>query len=119
MANGPILSGFNIGALNNAPRALVKIPTGLGGITILGASVTQSAAGTQTLRLIDLGTSGTVVSGTLATLTSGVAVANVPQAFTLGSAPQISEGHYLGVEEGNVGTTATVTIIGLSYEVGK
>ena len=119
MSNGPILSGFEVGALNNAKRALVKIPTGLGGITILGVDVIQSAAGTQTLKLVDLGTGGTAVAGTLATLTSGVAVANVPQAFTLGSSPQISEGRYLGIEEANVGTTATVTIIGISYEVGK
>jgi hypothetical protein len=117
--NDPQLLTANIGALNNAKRTLVKVPSGGGGITILGVDVTQGGAGTQTLRLIDMGAGGTSSLGTIATLTSGVAVANQPQAFTLGSTPQISEGRYLGVEEGNVGTTHTVTIVGISYAVGK
>lgn len=119
MANEVQLMTVNIGALNNAKRPIVKLPSGFGGITVLGVDVTQGGAGTQTLRLIDLGSSGTVSSGTLASLSSGVAVANVPQAFTLGSNPTIDQGKYLGIEEGNVGTTNTVTIIGISYVVGK
>lgn len=112
-----LLSG-NVGALSNANRMIGKLPSGYGGIKVLGAQVVQSAAGTCSLNLIDLGTTGTVSGGTIATLGSAVYVANVPKAFTISTA-FVSEGHYIGVEELNVGACATVTIVSLSFLTGK
>lgn len=109
---------FNVGALTNAKRPALKVPSGLGGITVLAASVVQGGAGTQSVNLIDLGTAGTVSSGTIATLGSVVFVANVPQAMTIATA-YVAEGRYIGLEELNVGTMNTVSIVSLSYETGK
>lgn len=111
------LTSANVGALNNAKRMICKVPTGVGGVTILGAEVVQSAAGTCSLNLIDLGTSGSVSGGTIATLGSAVYVANVPKAMTVSTA-FVDEGHYIGVEELNVGAAAAVTIVSFSSLTG-
>lgn len=115
-ANLNIVSS-NVGALSNAKRAIFKVPSGWGGITVVSASTSQSAAGTASVNLIDLGTGGTVSAGTIATLGSSVYVANTPKAMTI-STGFVDEGHYVGVEELNVGACATVTIVSLSYLTG-
>ncbi len=111
------LTSANVGALSNAKRAICLVPTGCGGVTVLGAEIVQAAAGTCNVNLIDLGTSGTVSGGTIATLGSVVFVANVPKAMTVSTA-FVDEGHYIGVEELNVGACNAVTIVSLSYLTG-
>jgi hypothetical protein len=109
-----------VGALSNALRPIFKAPADGkgGGITILEAEATMSAAGTSALNLVDLGTTGTAVGGTIATLGSSVYVANTPKAFVVSSA-FLDGGNYLGVEEANVGAAATVTIVSVKYVMGK
>lgn len=111
----------NIGAITNASLPLWKIPSGFGGVTILGVQSTQLTAGTTQLYLIDMGTAGTATSGgTLAT--SGTAhAAKVPVAWTVtsGTGAYIGEGNYLAIKEGNVGTTVTVTEVAITYVFGK
>lgn len=110
----------NIGALTNDFRPLFKVPTGFGGITVLGASYLTETAGTSTVELVDLGTAGTsVAGGTLFTGGSAVAVAGIPLAMTVDDGATLSEGRWLGVKEANTGTTGAITIVTLSYVMGK
>lgn len=109
----------NIGALTNASLPIFKVPAGFGGLTILGVQSTQLTAGTTQLYLIDMGSAGTLTTGgTLAT--SGTAhAAKTPVAWTVASSPYLSEGSYLAVKEGNVGTTVTVTEVAITFKWGK
>lgn len=112
----------NIGALSNDFRPILKIPTGFGGITILGANYVTETAGTSTVQLVDLGTAGTSVAsgGTLfASAGSAVAAAGVPVAMTVDDTAYVTEGHWIGVQEANVGTTGAITIVTFSYVMGK
>lgn len=117
--NSPHVFVANIGAISNAFLPIFKVPTGYGGITILGVQSTFLTAGTTQLYLIDTGTAGTTTTGgTLAT--SGTAhAAKVPVAWTVASNSYIAEGSYLAVKEGNVGTTVTVTEVAVTYMFGK
>lgn len=119
--NSPKIFVANIGAISNASLPLFKVPTGFGGITILQVQSTQLTAGTTQLYLIDMGSAGTLTTGgTLAT--SGTAhAAKTPVAWTVssGTSAYISEGRYLAVKEGNVGTTVTVTEVAITYKFGK
>lgn len=119
MANIPQVFVANIGAITNATLPLFKCPTGFGGMTVIGVQSTQLTAGTTQLYLVDLGAAGTsTTGGTLAT--SGTAhAAKVPVAWTVSSTPYLAEGSYLGVKEGNVGTTVTVTEVAVSFVSGK
>lgn len=120
--NGEVHSvALDIGALSNGPRAMFKVPTGFGGITVLSANVVGSAAGTTALSLCDLGTAGTLLAanaGTIATLGSSVYVANTPKAFTVASA-YVAEGHWVGVIENNVGAAPAITVVSVEYVMGK
>jgi hypothetical protein len=118
MANNVVLVSSNIGALNNDVWAIAKVPTGLGGVTVLDAGYCMGGAGTVALHLCDLGTSGTAVSGTIFTKGSVVNAAGVPVAMTKSTA-YVSEGHYIGASEANVGTTDTITVVWFSYVNGK
>jgi hypothetical protein len=110
----------NIGALTNDFRPLFKVPTGFGGITVLGASYITETAGTSTVELVDLGTAGTsIAGGTIFTGGSAVAVAGIPNAMTVDDGATVSEGHWVGVKEANTGTTGAITIVTLSYVCGK
>lgn len=113
----------NVGALSNASRAIFLVPSEGGGITVLGCEVTQGGAGTQSLYLVDLGSGGTAVAsgGTVASLGSAVAVANTPAAMTVGTTYDgfVDAGHYVGVKEDNVGAANAVTIVSVSYVMGK
>lgn len=110
----------NIGALTNDFRPLFKVPSGFGGITVLGASYVTETAGTSTVELVDLGTAGTsIAGGTLFTGGSAVAVAGIPNAMTVDDGATLSEGRWLGVKEANTGTTGAITIVTLSYVMGK
>ena len=110
----------NIGALTNDFRPLFKVPSGFGGITVLGASYLTETAGTSTVELVDLGTAGTsIAGGTLFTGGSAVAVAGIPNAMTVDDSALVSEGHWVGVKEANTGTTGAITIVTLNYVHGK
>ena len=110
----------NIGALSNATRAIFKVPTGYGGITIVECKVIGGGAGTSWLTLCDLGTAGTAAGTIIGTGGTAVSVANVPAAITLTAAKCfVAEGHYVGMVENNVGACNAVTIVSLSYVPGK
>lgn len=111
----------NIGALTNDFRPLLKVPTGFGGLTILNANYVTETAGTSTVQLVDLGTAGTSVStgGTLFSGGSVVAVAGIPKSMSVADTAYIAEGHWMGVQEANTGTTGAITIVSLSYLMGK
>jgi ethanolamine utilization protein EutQ (cupin superfamily) len=107
--------------LTNDFRPLFKVPTGYGGITILGANYLTETAGTSTVQLVDLGTAGTSVTsgGTLFTGGSSVAVAGIPKTMTVDDTAYVGEGKWVGVQEANTGTTGAITIVTLSYLMGK
>ena len=108
----------NIGALSNGKRPIFKIPSGYGGISVLAVNVVASAAGTTALNLVNLGTAGTAVAGTIATKGSAVYVAGTPVAFTVADAYQ-DEGYWIGMEETNVGAAAAECIVSIAYLDGK
>ena len=109
---------INVGALNNGNRPIFKIPTSLGGISIVSANAYMATAGTVALNVVQLGTAGTAVGGTLATLGSAVYAVTTPQAFTVGTA-YVGAGFWVGVEEKNVGTCAAITVVDIEYVMGK
>lgn len=121
-ANIDVVSN-NIGALTNDFRPLFKIPTGLGGITVLEAYYITETAGTSLVSIVDLGTAGTAVAagGTIFTASAGssVAAAGIPNTLAEADTAFIGDGHWVGVKEGNVGTTGAITIVTLSYLTGK
>ena len=113
----------NIGALTNDFRPWFKIPAGYGGITVLEASYTTETAGTSYVMIVDLGTAGTAVqaSGTIFASTGGssVAAAGVANELTVANTAFIADDHWVGVKEANVGTTGAISIVQLSYLMGK
>ena len=113
----------NIGALSNDFRPLFKIPSGFGGITVLEAYYVTETAGTSLVQIVDLGTAGTAVQagGTIFAPSAGSSVAAAGVANTLAEADTafIADGHWVGVQEGNVGTTGAITIVTLSFGSGK
>ncbi len=120
MANDIEIVAVNVGALSNAKRPLFKIPSGYSGMKVVAGHVVTGGAGTSTVNLIDLGTSGTAVAGTVATMTeSTVFAANAPQAFTVSATPFLEAGRWLGIEELNVGALNTVAIVSVELVAGK
>lgn len=111
----------NIGALTNDFRPLFKVPSEGGGITILNANYVTETAGTSTVQLVDLGTAGTAVSsgGTLFSGGSAVAAPGVPVPMIVDDGAFLDAGKWLGVKEANTGTTGAITIVSLSYVMGK
>jgi len=108
-----------IGALSNTTRPAFKVPAAYGGITIVGAQCTQGAAGTTSLALVEMGSAGTAVSGTLGTWGTVFAL-NTPLAATLTAASCfIDAGNYVGVKEVGVGAADTVSIVAIEYIMGK
>jgi hypothetical protein len=109
----------NVGALTNDFRPMFKIPAGYGGVTFLSSHFTGEGAGTSWLQLVDLGTAGTAVGGTIAQSgTATVSVAGIPAALTLVTA-FVDEGHWVGARENNVGATNAITIVSAAYVMGK
>jgi hypothetical protein len=111
----------NIGALSNDFRPLFKVPSAGGGITILDANYLTESAGTSTVQLVNLGSAGTAVQsgGTLFSGGSAVAVAGIPKAMTVDDTAFVDAGNWVGVQEANTGTTGAITIVTLSYVMGK
>lgn len=110
----------NVGALSNGLRPIFKIPTGYGGIRVLGCNYTNPGAGTSWVTLVDLGTSGTAVSKTIGSGGTAVSVAGVPAAITITAANAfVDEGHWIGVKENNIGAMNTVSIVDVSYLPGN
>lgn len=116
--DNPNILVANIGVITNANLPLFKIPTGFGGLTVLGMQETFLTAGTAQLYLVDMGTAGTAVAGTIATGGGTAHAAKTPVAATINTA-FVDEGHYIGIKEGNVGSTVTVTEVAISYAWGK
>lgn len=106
-----------IGALSNALSPICRVPTYGGGITVLAADIISRAAATTGLYLVDLGTGGTAVNGTIATF-AGTLAAKVPAAGTLVTA-FVEGGRYIGVKEDNIGAANAVTNVTFSYVMGK
>lgn len=111
----------NIGALTNDFRPLFKVPSAGGGITILEAHYITETAGTSTVQLVNLGSAGTAVQsgGTLFSGGSVVASAGVPVPLSVDDTAFLDGGNWLGVKEANTGTTGAITIVTLSYVMGK
>ena len=110
----------NIGALSNATRAIFKVPSGYGGITIKECKIIGAGAGTSWFTLCDLGTAGTAAGTVIGSGGTAVSVANVPQAVTLTAAnTYVAEGHYVGIVENNIGAANAVTIVSVSYLNGQ
>lgn len=110
----------NVGALSNALRPLFKIPTGYGGIRVIGANYTNPGAGTSWVQVVDLGTTGTAVSKVVADGGTAVSVAAVPAALTVTAANSfVDEGHWIGVKEANIGAMNAVSIVDIEYLPGK
>lgn len=112
---------INVGALSNDYRPIFKVPAEGGGITVLEGHYLTETAGTSLVRLVDLGTGGTALAGTILYKGSAVYVAGVPQELVTAGADGafVDAGHWIGVEEGNVGTTGAISIVTLSYVMGK
>jgi hypothetical protein len=108
----------NTGAVSNGLRVVGFVPAVGGDVTVTDAHVMSNAAGTSAVNLVNLGAAGTAVAGTIGTLGSAVYVAGVPKAFTI-TAPIVEGGTWIGVEELNVGTTNAVTIVDVSFVMGK
>ena len=109
----------NIGALTNDFRPMFKIPADGGGVTFLSAHSIQEGAGTTSLHLVDLGTAGTAVAGTILSAGSLVSVAGVPAEMATVGTVFVDAGHWVGAKEANVGATNAITIISASYVMGK
>jgi len=111
----------NIGALSNDFRPWFKVPAEGGGITILEGHYVTETAGTSLVQLVDLGTGGTVNSGTIIYKGSAVYVEGIPQELVTAGADGVfvDAGHWVGVAEGNSGTTGVISIVTCSYVMGK
>lgn len=111
----------NIGALSNDYRPIFKVPLGWGGITILSASYVTETAGTSSVSLVNAGTGGTAIAsgGTLFAGGSAAATAGVPVDMTVADTAFIDDGNWVAVKEANIGTTGAITIVSLSYLMGK
>ncbi len=107
----------NIGALSNDKYPIALVPSGWGGITVIGGMISSHAAGTSNFNVIDLGTAGTSSEGTILTLGSSVFVADTPKKLTVSTA-FVDAGHYIGVEELNVGALNTVTLVSIAFVNG-
>ena len=96
---------FNPGIMTNDADLFMALRASstYGGITIIAATATEGAtvggAGTShQFALVNMGTSGTVVGGTIATTTASTAAwtADVPKAFTLVAAQVfVDSGEYV------------------------
>ena len=111
----------NIGALSNDFRPLFKVPSAGGGITILDANYVTETAGTSTVQLVALGSAGTAIAsgGTLYSGGSAVAAAGIPVTMAVDDTAFVDAGSWVGVKEANTGTTGAITIVSLSYVMGK
>lgn len=109
---------LDIGALSNGVRAMFKVPAGFGGMTFVAGNIVGSAAGTSSLHLVNLGTAGTSVSGTIATLGSSVYAAGVPKTLTASSV-YVAEGEWVGAYETNVGAAPAITVVSATFLQGK
>lgn len=125
MATGEVhIFSVNVGAISNETVPLFKTPTDPqgGGITILSAAVTQGGTPDSSLRLVTLGSGGTVVSGTITTTaiggTASQFVNNAPKSFTIATA-FVDANTWVGLKEYNVEAGNAVCILTLNYLVGK
>jgi hypothetical protein len=106
-----------IGALSNANRVIAYLPLSGGGITVVGAHAAMAGAATTSLYLVDMGTAGTSIEGTVASF-GGTFAANTPRSGSLVTA-FVDAGHYIGVKEANVGAANAVTNVSFAYVMGK
>jgi hypothetical protein len=109
----------NVGAITNGVLPLMYVPSGYGGVTILGAKYVGAGAGTSWVTLDDLGTAGTSSATRLGSGGTVVNTAGVPNAITLGTTVYVSAGHYIGIKENNIGALNASTVVTINYVWGK
>lgn len=117
---------IGIGALSNATRPLFPVPSAGdgGGIKILEAHVVAGGSIDSSLRLLK----GTVAGGTFTVNgtidsaaiggTAAPFAANVIKSWTI-STPYVSADEWVAVIEGNAGAAHVVTLVEVSYVLGK
>lgn len=109
----------NVGALSNGVRALFKLSSDGGAVTIKNCIFAVGTTGGTTYpQLVDLGTGGTAVDHVLADGGTIAGLAAV-QSIALASNPVVEAGHYIGVKEGNVAAMPAISIVGFEYVYGK
>lgn len=109
-----------VGALSNGTCAIFKVPTGYGGVRIIGAQYVDSGAGTSWLSVGAGGTAGTAVVTTIAAGGTVVNSANVPNILALTAANcYVAEGHNVVVKENNIGALGTRCLVEVSFLYGK
>jgi hypothetical protein len=82
--------------------------------------VTETA-GTSSVSIVNAGTAGTAIEagGTIFAGGSAAATAGVPVNMTAGDTAFVDDGYWVAVKEANIGTTGAITIVSLSYIMGK
>jgi hypothetical protein len=107
-----------VGAVGTANRALFRVPSGHGGITLLNVWLVSDAAATIVSQLANMGTAlGTAVSSVIGTLTDGTLVANVRKPYTISTAYQAAA-TWLGLN-GITGTTGSYSQVIVEFKYGK
>ena len=86
-------------------------------ITIVEAQVAARAGGTATVRLVDMGSAGTSVAGTIVSLALA-ATSNAPLGSVLATPYALDPGDYLGYEI-TAGTTTIPAYLNVSFLRGK
>lgn len=121
MANEVKTLTVNIGAFTGATAVpLFYLPSGYGGITVIGAKLFGSGAGTsvtgQLITMSDLGTPA--ANGTVAAFTTpGITAAGVVISSTVSSA-RVADGRWLGYSQAS-GTCPTSTWLNVYYVDGR
>lgn len=119
MSDELVTINANIGALSNTTRPIFKVPTNLGGLTIIGGMCVQAGAGTTQLYIVEMDANGTAIGGTLGSFGT-VYATNVPNAASLtASRCFVDAGNYIGIKENNVGAANAVTLVSLTAIMGK
>lgn len=115
---------ITVGALTNETVPIFKTPTDArgGGITVLSASVIQAGTPDSSLRLVTLGSGGTVVSGTITTTAIGGTtdqfINNAPKAFAIATA-FVDANTWIGLKEYSVEAGSVDCRVTLNYVMGK
>lgn len=112
---------LSVGAHSGATeKPLMQVPTGYGGITVLSAALSGTAAGTVVGgKLVTLTNVGTpALNGTIGSF-AGTCVTAEGVVFALTvTTPYVAAGYWIGFDETS-GTVPAGTFVTLAYTVGK
>jgi hypothetical protein len=115
------ITTFNIGAQSGATELpWMKVPSGYGGITVLSAHISGTAAGTVVgAKLVTMTDAGTpAINGTVGSFAGTcVTAAGVVFALTVSSG-YVAEDYWIGYDMTS-GTVPAGTFVNLAYTVGK